>query len=110
MNSRRGNTLKERVMETTTSLQAKDLTPSQRRLVTELLHIDLTEGDALTVTLHRPGESDASDRRAQARERLLSLMSTVKERTKNVPEEEIEAAVAEAMQFVRDHPRDAIGR
>ncbi len=96
-------------METTTSLQARDLTPSQRVLVAELLHIDLTEQDALTVTLHRPGESTASDQRVQARERLLSLMSKVKERTKDVPEAEIEAAVAEAMQFVRDHPKDAVG-
>jgi hypothetical protein len=92
-------------VDASATLQAADLTPSQRELVTGLLGTDLGDQDAVTVTLHRRG--DATDPRAEARERLLSLMGRMTERTAGVAQEEIDAAVTEAIQFVRNHPDDA---
>lgn len=94
-------------MNPSATLQAVDLTPSQRELVTGWLGTDLGDQDAVTVTLHR--RDDSPDARMDARERLLALMSRMRERTAGVAQEEIDAAVAEAIQFVRDHPADAHG-
>lgn len=92
-------------MNASATLQAVDLTPSQRELVTGWLGTDLEDQDAVTVTLHR--RDDSPDGRTDARERLLALMGRMRVRTAGVPQEEIDAAVAEATQFVRDHPDDA---
>ena len=83
------------------------LTPTLRQWVRDLLHTEPTDAAELTVTLRQSGDESTPQQRAAARERLLELMRTVEERTKDIPQAEIDAAVDEAMQFVRSHPTDA---
>lgn len=86
----------------TATITAGDLSPDARRRLAEALHVSLTEADKLVVALCPP-EDDAI-RRASARKRLLDLLRRLDERTAGIPEAEVEAAVDEAMQFVRPRP------
>ncbi len=95
-------------MEKTATVRAKDLDPAAKRWLGVVLDVPVSDADELTVTLHRPSED--ADRRARARERLLAVMHGIGERVKDVPDDEVNAAIDEAMQFVRSHPADAHGR
>ena len=94
-------------MERTATIRARDLRPTLREWVRDLLHTEPTDTAELTVTLRQPGIEPTHEQRAAARQRLLELMDQFGERTKDIPQAEIDAAVDEAMQFVRSHPTDA---
>src|SRR3954453_21038057 len=96
----------EAAMEKTATVRASDLPPTLREWVRDLLHTEPTDAAELTVTLRQPGEEPTADQRAAARVRLLELMQHIGERTKDIPQAEIDAAVDEAMQFVRSHQAD----
>jgi predicted DNA-binding antitoxin AbrB/MazE fold protein len=48
-----------------------------------------------------PSSEDEQTRRGRARERLMKLFARIDETTRQVPDKEMEAAIEEAMQFVR---------
>ena len=48
-----------------------------------------------------PGPEDEQARRQRARKRLLNLFARIDEKTQMAPDDEMEAAIEEAMQFVR---------
>jgi hypothetical protein len=75
--------------------------------VRDLLHAEPTDTAELVVTLRQPENERTPDPRIAARQRLLALMNRLAERTKAVPEAEVDAAVEEAMRFVRGRPTDA---
>jgi hypothetical protein len=83
------------------SIKAAELNPSARQRVANLLHVDLTDSDELIVTLRRAVQTPADGQREAARERLLQYLNRLDERLPDVPEEEMEAAIDEAMQFIR---------
>ena len=97
----------EAATERTATVRAGDLTPILRQWVRDLLHTEPTDTAELTVTLRQSEGESTPEERAAARKRLLELMRTVGERTKDIPQVEIDAAVDEAMQFVRSQPTDA---
>jgi hypothetical protein len=91
----------EQIIDKLPSIKAGELNPSARQRVANLLHVDLTDSDELVVTLRRAVQAPADDQRVAARERLLQFLHQLDERSPDVPDTEIEAAVDEAMQFVR---------
>jgi hypothetical protein len=97
----------ETAMERTATVRATDLSPTLREWVRDLLHTEPTDAAELTVTLRQPGAEPTPEQRTAARKRLLEVMQAIGDRTKDIPQGEIDAAVDEAMQFVRSHPTDA---
>ena len=94
-------------MQKTATVRASDLSPTLREWVRDLLQTEPTDTAELTVTLRQAGAESTPEERTAARKRLLEMMKTVGERTKDIPQAEIDAAVEEAMQFVRSQPTDA---
>ncbi|HUY92671.1 MAG TPA: hypothetical protein VMV10_28280 [Pirellulales bacterium] len=96
----------EQVRETQASatLRAEDIAPDVRQWAAGVLHVELSDGDELTLALRRAADDDRAARRASARQRLLTLLAKVDARTRDVPDEEMEKAIDEAMQFVRSSP------
>jgi hypothetical protein len=88
------------------TIKAKDLAPAVRQRVAMVLHVDLADDDELTLALLRAAEVQRSTHRTEARQRLLAVLAKMDEKTRDVPEQEIEEAIEEAMQFVRSHPDD----
>lgn len=84
--------------------KAEDIAPAVRQWAASVLHVDLNDGDQLTLALRRAGDDDRAARRASARQRLLTLLARVDAKTRDVPDEEMEKAIDEAMQFVRSTP------
>ena len=68
-----------------------------------VLHIDPADEDEFTVTLRRPVPAPAPEDRAAARQGLINVLERLDERTKDIPEQEIDVAIDEAMQAI--HPR-----
>ena len=97
----------EAATERTATIRAGDLSPTLLAWVRDLLHTEPTAAAELTVTLRQAGMESSPEQRAAARERLLEMMHQIGERTKDVPQTEIDDAVNEAMEFVRSHPADA---
>ncbi len=87
--------------ETFATVKAEDIAPAAREWVASVLHVALSDGDELTLGVRRAAEDEPLVRRADARRRLLTLLARVDEKTRDVPDEEMGQAIAEAMQFVR---------
>jgi hypothetical protein len=86
-------------------LKAADIEPAVRQWAASVLHVDLGDADELTLGLRRADGGKQSARRDAARKRLLALLERIDETTRDVPDEEMEQAIAEAMQFVRSSPK-----
>ncbi|HQU46909.1 MAG TPA: hypothetical protein PK867_29160 [Pirellulales bacterium] len=91
-------------MESSTTLRAEDIAPAARQWVASVLHVDLSDGDEVTLALRRADSQERATRKANARKRLLALLATMDEKTRNVPDEGMDEAIEEAMQFVRSSP------
>ena len=91
--------------ELSATVKAEDIAPAARAWVASVLQIDLSEGDELTLALHRAREIEESTRRVNARQQLLALLAQIDEKTRPVPDAEMDAAIAEAMRFVRSVAR-----
>ncbi len=90
-------------MERTTTVRGSDLSPAVRAWVRDLLHTEPADTAEVSVTLRQAENELTPDPRSAARERLLELMNRLAARTKHIPEAELNAAVEEAMRFVRSH-------
>ena len=97
----------EAATERTATIRAGDLSPTLRTRLRDLLHTEPSDTAELTVTLRQPGTDSTPEQRAAARQRLLEMMQRIGERTKGIPQMEIDEAVEEAMRFVRSQPTDA---
>ena len=90
-------------MDASAIAKAGDIAPAARQWVASVLHVDLNDGDELTLALRRANDERAA-RRANARSRLLALLAKMDKKTRDVPDDEMEQAIEEAMQFVRSSP------
>jgi len=88
-------------MEASAILRAEDIAPAAREWVASVLHVDLCDGDQLTLALRRAADDERATRRAIVRKRLLTLLAKMDEKTRDVPDEGMDNAIEEAMQFVR---------
>ena len=82
-------------------LKAGDVEPAVRQWAASVLHVDLSDTDELTLGLRRAADHKRSARREAARQRLLALLARIDETTRDVPDEEMEKAIEEGMEFVR---------
>ena len=94
----------EAPLERSTVLRARELAPATRAWIGSILHIDLTDEDECTLTLRRSMETQTPEQRAIARKRLFELFRQIDAQVKEVPDEEIEAAIDEAIRSVRLQP------
>ncbi len=92
-------------MEKSATLKAKDLAPAAREWIMSVLHIDVTDDDEFTLSVHRPLHVPTPEQRIAARTNLFAVLDRIAERTKDVPEAEIAAAIGEAMTHIRTQPR-----
>ncbi len=88
-------------MDKSTTVKAADILPEARQWVAGVLHVHLADDDELTLALHRKAEDERAGRRDAARHRLLGLLAKLDEKTRDVPDAEMDRAIDEAMQFVR---------
>ena len=88
-------------MEKSTTVKAGDILPEARQWVAGVLDVHLDDNDELTLALHRPADDRQTIQRDAARNRLLGILAKMDEKTRNVPDAEMEGAIDEAMQFVR---------
>ena len=88
-------------MEASAVLKAEDIAPAARQWVASVLHVDLSDGDELTLAVRRVADGERSTRQANARKRLLALLAKLDEKTRDAPDEEMDKAIEEAMQSVR---------
>lgn len=87
--------------EVSAVLKAADIEPAIRQWAASVLHVDLSDTDELRLGLRRVADSERPARREAARRRLLALLATIDERMRDVPDEAMEKAIEEGMQFVR---------
>jgi hypothetical protein len=84
----------------------KDLSPNQRVTIESLLGRTLSDEESLTI---RPArilkDAPVGDERIQAFSRYQNHLDLLADRVKDVPEDEIDAAIDEALQAVR-HPAE----
>lgn len=83
------------------SVKVKDLPPEARHWLQSAMHVDLAGKDEFTLRLHPPIFSPSPDQRAAARQNLRQVLDKLDERTKDLPAEDMDAAVDEALQHVR---------
>jgi hypothetical protein len=80
----------------------KDLSPNQRVAIENLLGRTLSDEESLTI---RPArilkDAPVGDERARAFSRYQNHLDLLANRVKDVPEDEIDAAIDEALQAVR---------
>jgi len=80
----------------------KDLSPNQRVAIENLLGRTLSDEESLTI---RPArilkDAPVGDERTQAFSRYQNHLDLLADRVKDVPEDEIDAAIDEALQAVR---------
>ena len=88
-------------MEKTAILRAGELAPATRAWLASVLHVDLQDSDDLELTVRRAIQSRSGEERAAARTRLGEVLAAVDERARDLPEEEIEAAIGEAIEHAR---------
>lgn len=96
----------DRESEASAVLKAGEIEPAVRQWAASVLQVDLSDADELTLGLRRASDRVRSARREAARQRLLALLARIDEKTRDVPDDEMEKAIEEGMQFVRSS-RDA---
>ena len=87
--------------------KASDLSPEYRRVVEALLGRGLDENENVSVrafsgNIIKP--APAGEARVEAFRRLRTRIDETAQRAEGVPEEEIDAAIDEAVDYVRHHP------
>ena len=86
---------------------ARDLSPEQRRAVESLLGRALNDDEIVSVRASKGSVVKSGltgDARDAAFRDLFELIERTSKRVEGVPEEEIDAAINEAVDYVRHHP------
>lgn len=89
-------------MDKSMTVRAADMQPEARQWVAGLLHVNLADDDELTLALHRTSQRE--QRQSAARQRLLELLARTDEKSRDVPDAEMDRAIDEALEFVRATP------
>ena len=82
--------------------KVKELPPDTRRAMESILGRSLQEDEAISISVYKPAPTGHA--REEASRRLLERIDKTAQKVKNVPEEEIDAAIDEAVDYVRHHP------
>ena len=83
--------------------KAGDLPPAAKAAVEQLLRRTLAADEQISIIASPPGPSVPESRDEVAR-KLASFFDRRAEEVRDVPEEEINAAIDEACDYVRHHP------
>lgn len=83
--------------------KASDLTVDARAWLQGLFGRDLDDEERVSIRI-LPAEKDQAKRR-EAFSRLAKVMDRMAEKAKDIPEEELEALIDEAMDHVRPQPK-----
>ncbi|HLI85779.1 MAG TPA: hypothetical protein VKV17_17830 [Bryobacteraceae bacterium] len=84
--------------------KAGELTPPIREAFESVLGRRLGDDEAVSIHAYPPRPAPTGQERADAYRRLLEAGEKFAQRVKNVPEQEIDAAVDEAVDYVHRHP------
>ena len=84
--------------------KAGELAPQVKEAIESLLGRALQEDESVGIRTYRAKNAPAGPARDMAYRRLLGRIDTMADRVKNVPEAELEAAIDEAVDFVRHNP------
>jgi hypothetical protein len=84
--------------------KAGELAPHVKEAIESLLGRVLQEDESIGIRTYRARNAPAGPARNMAYRRLLGRIDTMADRVKNVPEAELEAAIDEAVEFVRHNP------
>ena len=92
-------------MQNNALLKASELTPPLRAAFESVLGRNLQDDETLSVNAYQPRRpAPTGMARDMAYQRLLEHSDQIAQRVKDVPEEEIDAAIEEAVDYVRHHP------
>ena len=83
--------------------KASDLTGDARAWLRELFGRDLDDEERVSIRI-LPADQDQAKQR-EAFGRLTTIMDGMAEKAKDIPEEELEALIDEAMDHVRPQPK-----
>lgn len=84
--------------------KAVELTPPVRAAFESILGRHLGDDETVSINAYPARSAPTGEARDAAYRRLLEFGDKLAERVKNVPEEEIDAAIDEAVDHVRHHP------
>ena len=82
--------------------KVKELSPDTRQAMEGILGRSLREDEAISINVYEPAPTGYA--REEASRRLLERIDKTAQKVKNVPDEEIDAAIDEAADYVRHHP------
>ena len=83
------------------SHNVRDLSPEARQVVEQLLGRPLEENEQISLHAYKVSEEPSSAAKQEALRDLRALWARADEKTKDIPEEEWEEIVDEAMRSVR---------
>ena len=79
-----------------------ELSADTRHAMESLLGRSLQEDEGISINVYKPAPT--GEAREEASRRLLERIDKTAQKVKGVPEEEIDAAIDEAADYVRHHP------
>jgi hypothetical protein len=82
--------------------RVSELPPDARRAMEAILGRPLAEHEAIALNVYRPAPTGAA--REEASRRSLERIDKTTRKVRGVPNAEIEAAIDEALDYVRHHP------
>ena len=82
--------------------KAAELPPDTRHAMESIIGRSLLEDEVIAINVYRPAPSGQA--REDASRQLLERIDKTAQRGRGVPEEEIDAAIDEAVDHVRHHP------
>ena len=82
--------------------KVKELSPDIRQAMEGILGRSLREDEAISINVYKPAPTGYA--REEASRRLQERVDKTAQRVKDIPEEEIDAAIDEAADHVRHHP------
>jgi hypothetical protein len=85
--------------------RANEFTPQEKQAVEVLVGRPLRAGESVSLDVYSCPSIPEEKQREEAGQRLSAFMDRMAERAKDVPEAEIDAAIDEACDYVRHHPK-----
>jgi hypothetical protein len=79
-----------------------ELSADARHAVESMLGRPLRDDEAISVNVYKPAPTGAA--REEATERLRQHIDKIAKRVEGIPDAEIDAAIDEAVDYVRHHP------
>jgi hypothetical protein len=92
----------ERLMQNGALRKVAELPPDTRRAMESILGRSLREDEAISINVYKPAPTGQV--REEVTQRLLERVDKTAARAKGRPEEEIDAAIDEASDYIRHHP------